>query len=178
MAAALAAGSGQTVLVAAGTYAEQVTVANSGSAGSPVIFQAASPGAVTVTGAGGTHGFVITGRSFVTIDGFTVTGTSREGIYVSASDHVTVSNSTVTGSGHRVAGQNAAGIELVGVSTALISGDRSDNNSLYGFHVGGSSSGVVFRSDEASSNAEGWGAQGGGDRGDGSGHDCAELGAA
>src|SRR5947209_5653790 len=41
---------GQTVQVAAGTYAENVTPANSGTSTSPIVFTAASGATVTVTG--------------------------------------------------------------------------------------------------------------------------------
>src|SRR4051812_21741718 len=45
---------GQTVLVAAGTYVERVSVANSGVAGSPIVLRPADGASVTVTG--GTNG--------------------------------------------------------------------------------------------------------------------------
>ncbi|MGZ3746480.1 MAG: choice-of-anchor Q domain-containing protein [Pseudobdellovibrionaceae bacterium] len=57
--------SGDTTLVAAGSYAEQVITSNSGIAGSKITFKA--QGLVTVTG-----GFTLR-SSYVTIDGFTLT---------------------------------------------------------------------------------------------------------
>src|SRR3954447_502990 len=77
--------SGQTVQVAAGTYTGTVSVANSGTAGSPITFQPAPGAAVTVTG--GLYGFVLSGRQYVTVHGFTVTGTTSYGIYASSSSN-------------------------------------------------------------------------------------------
>ena len=151
---AAVATAGQTVSVAPGTYHEQVTVAHSGTAGSPIVIAAQTPGTVTVTG--GTHGFMVSGRSYVTIDGFTVTGTSGIGVELKASDHLTVTRDTVTHSGHQVSGQNAAGFDLSGVTASTIAQNHSDHNSFYGFHLGGSTTGVTLLRNEASFNAEGW----------------------
>ena len=145
---------GQTVIANTGTYSGQVTVGHSGTAGSPVTIEAATAGTVTVTG--GTDGFVVSGKSYVTISGFTVTGTSGIGIKLSSSAHLTISGNTVTASGHQVKGQNAAGIDLNGVTSSLVVGNRSDHNSFYGIHLAGSSTGVTVLGNEASFNAEGW----------------------
>ena len=66
-----AATSGTAVQVNLGTYAEQVTIPVSGTAAQPFTVAAVTPGTVTPTG--GAHGFVVVGRSFVVIDGFSVT---------------------------------------------------------------------------------------------------------
>jgi parallel beta-helix repeat protein len=151
---AAVATAGQTVIVNPGSYSEQVTVANSGTAGNPVTLKAATAGTVTVTG--GTDGFVVSGKSYVTIDGFTVTGTSGIGIKLSSSNNLVVSNNTVTFSGHQVSGQNAAGVDLNGVTSSLVTANTSDHNSFYGFHLAGSTTGVTVLRNEASFNAEGW----------------------
>jgi len=67
-AAAAAATAGTTVRVAAGTYPETVTPARSGASGSPIVYDA-DPGA---TVRGGTNGFTVASRSWVTVRGFTV----------------------------------------------------------------------------------------------------------
>ena len=77
---------GQTVVVASGTYNETVTVKNSGSAGSPIVFQPAAGATVTVSG--GTNGFILSSRQYVTISGFSVTGTSSYGISISGSNNI------------------------------------------------------------------------------------------
>src|SRR5262249_3705418 len=65
---------GMTVQVAAGTYAENVSPWNSGAAGAPIVL-AGAPGA-TVTGApAGSNGFTISGKSYITIQGFTIANT-------------------------------------------------------------------------------------------------------
>src|SRR2546421_775917 len=92
--AAAVAVAGQTVLVSSGTYTQNVTPTNSGTSGNPITFQAAPGATATVTGA--THGFTISSRSWITINGFTVTGTTSSGIYLWNSSNITVSGNTVT----------------------------------------------------------------------------------
>ncbi|WP_441250504.1 right-handed parallel beta-helix repeat-containing protein [Kitasatospora sp. McL0602] len=145
---------GATVLVASGTYAEKVTVPNSGAPGAPVTIKAATAGGPVVTG--GASGFVVTGRSYVTIDGFTVTRTTGTGIALSSSDHLTVSHNTVSYAGQPVSGQNAIGVDLTNVRDSLLLGNVSDHNSFHGFRLGGGSTGDTVQSNEASYNAEGW----------------------
>src|ERR1700675_1954553 len=89
-AAANKVSAGQTVQVAAGTYSESVNVPASGNSGAPILFTAA-PGA-TVTIPNQTSGIVISGRSWVTVNGFTVTNSSDVGINVQNSSNVTISN--------------------------------------------------------------------------------------
>ena len=145
------AGAGQTVQVAAGTYSEDVKVSASGSAGAPIVFQAA-PGA-TVTLTGKADGFTLTNASWVTVDGFEITGTTSYGINVTGGAHVTISNNHVTQSGQPVQGKIAAGIRLSGVSTSLVSGNDSDHNSDYGIMVVGGSTGVEVRGNTTYANS-------------------------
>jgi hypothetical protein len=64
---------GSTVQVLAGSYTETVNSANSGSAGLPIT-NSAAPG-VTVTGATpNNNGFRMSGRSYIIVDGFAITG--------------------------------------------------------------------------------------------------------
>jgi hypothetical protein len=63
--AASVAAAGTTVIVSAATYSENVTIANSGKSGSPIVFTAAAGARVTVSGQA--HGFTITSKSYVTI---------------------------------------------------------------------------------------------------------------
>ena len=91
---------GKTARVLAGTYPETVKP-NSGTVGNPVTFSAA-PG-VTVTGIAdnSTNGgaFRITSKSYIVVDGFTITGTADYGIILDTSNHITLSNNHVSYSG-------------------------------------------------------------------------------
>ena len=91
---------GQTVRVLHGTYAE-VVKPNSGTSGNPITVSA-TPG-VTVTGPAGnsTNGgaFRITSKSYIVVDGFTISGTADYGIILDSSNHITISNNHVSYSG-------------------------------------------------------------------------------
>ncbi len=152
--AAAVAQAGQTVLVSSGTYAENVIPPRSGTSGNPITFQAAPGATVTVTGA--THGFTISSRNWITIQGFTVTGTTSSGIYLWNSSNITVSGNTVTASGQRVQGASAVGIYVGMTSNSTISGNQVDNNSAQGIYLTQGSTGITVDSNEASFNAYGY----------------------
>jgi parallel beta-helix repeat protein len=152
--AASVAVAGQTVLVSSGTYSENVTPANSGKPGKPITFKVAPGATVTVTGAA--HGFTISSRSWITISGFTVTGTTSSGIYLSNSSNILVSGNTVTASGQRVQGATAVGIYVGATTNSAVSGNQVDNNSAQGIYLTQGSTGVTVDSNEASFNAFGW----------------------
>jgi parallel beta-helix repeat protein len=131
-AAALKVTAGQTVQVASGSYPEEVKVKTSGSSGAPVTFRA--NGAVTV-GSGRTHGFTISSRSWVVVNGFTVSGTTGDGIYVTGSSRITVSANHISNSGQPADGLTARGIRLSGSNDSTISGNTTDHNSEAGIYV-------------------------------------------
>jgi hypothetical protein len=108
IAAAGAAGAGTTVLVSSGTYSGQVSPPNSGTASAAIVFTAAPGASVTVTG--GNYGFYISGKSYVTVRGFSITGTSEAGIQVTGSNNVTLSENHVSYAGQPVANLIKAGI--------------------------------------------------------------------
>ncbi|MDQ1738004.1 MAG: hypothetical protein QOH56_4255 [Pseudonocardiales bacterium] len=151
--AASKATSGQTVEVAAGTYAGGATVANSGVAGAPITFKPAAGAAVTVSG--GTNGFRINAKSYVTVQGFSITGTSSYGIAVLDSNNITLSGNVVTHAGdvNAVPPLIAYGIYLSGTTNSLVSGNRADSNSHSGIFVGAGTANVTVRGNEASLNA-------------------------
>jgi parallel beta-helix repeat protein len=154
---------GQTVQVASGTYSELVTFGRSGSPGSPIVLTAAPGANVTVTG--WANGFKVSGRSYVTIQGFTVTGTTSYGIYVaSLSSNVTVSGNTVrdtgshgiyltssssdvTVSGNTVSGATGYGIYVNTLSNITVSGNTVSDTTSYGIHVNTSSNVTVSGND-------------------------------
>ena len=145
------AGAGQTVQVAAGTYREVVKVSASGSPGAPITYRAAPGAVVTLTGK--VDGFALTNASWITVNGFQITGTTSYGINVTGGSHVTISNNHVTFSGQPVQGLIAAGIRLSGVSSSLVSGNDSDHNSDYGIMVVGGSTGVEVRGNTTYANS-------------------------
>jgi parallel beta-helix repeat protein len=150
-AAALKAKAGYTVSVGSGTYNEMVTVAASGAAGSPVTFTGSG---ATVTG--GTNGFKISSKSYVTIKGFTVTKTTGVGILVSGSNHITIDGNDVSYAGQRTSGYTAKGISLSGTTASTVQGNKTHDNSDAGIGVTSSSSGNQITGNESYSNARGY----------------------
>jgi parallel beta-helix repeat protein len=149
-AAAARALAGDTVEVRAGTYqGTSVNPANSGTASSPIRFTA-SPG---VRISGGTRAFALSGRSNITVSGFTVTGTSSYGISVSGGGNVVISGNTVSFAGHPVSGQAAYGIYLSSLAGGLISGNITHDNSAHGIFLSGSTTGVTVRGNTSYHNA-------------------------
>jgi parallel beta-helix repeat protein len=133
-AAAARATGGTTVQVAAGTYNEQVSP-KSGAQDNPVIFLGAAGSTVTGTGAQSSRGFYLSSRSWVTIQGFTVTNTGSDGIYVSKSSHISVIGNHVSFSGQPASGKTAKGITLNTTTDSLVKDNVVDHNTTYGIYV-------------------------------------------
>jgi parallel beta-helix repeat protein len=89
---------GDTVLVNAGDYREKVTIKKVGNANAPIVFQA-NPG-VTV-GAGQTIGFDFSGAQWVTLRGFTVSGTTTDGVRTQLSSNLLVDGNRILNAGGR-----------------------------------------------------------------------------
>ncbi len=146
---------GDIVHVATGTYAETVTIPNSGVDGNPVTFQAVA--GVVVSGAPGNSttggAFRIISKSYIVVDGFTVTGTADSGLYVDTSNHITISHNTVSYSGspsnHRV------GIYLYRTTDSTISGNTTDHNTLDGIRLSNNSNNNTVSNNISFGNAEG-----------------------
>ena len=136
-AAATKVAAGQTVQVASGTYSERVSISKSGTSNAPIVFTAAPNASVTVTGQA--NGFYVSGRSWITINGFNVTGTSDNGITVSSSSFITVANNEVSYAGFQVQGMVKGGIRLNNSTDSLIVGNTADHNSYAGIMVVGGS---------------------------------------
>jgi len=129
-AAATKVTAGQTVQVAAGTYPERVAVATSGTSTAPIVFTSA-PGA-TVTVSGQANGFYFSSKSWVTVNGFNVTGTTDYGIAVNNSSNITLSNNHVTYAGQPASGLTKYGIRLNNVTDSVVSNNTSDHNTNAG----------------------------------------------
>ena len=150
-AAAAVAKPGDTVLVQSGTYPEQVAPKNSGSASAPISYTTAPGASVTVTGA--TDGFYVSSKTWITISGFTVSGTSSYGIYLKNSSNITVTGNRVTLSGQPVSGGTAAGIRLVGTTSSLVAGNTADHNTDAGIYLSSGTTGVEVRGNTTYANA-------------------------
>src|SRR6185369_7378584 len=87
---------GDTLIVKAGTYNEQVTINRaSGTASAQTVVKAAPGETVTIMGSGVDGGRVkLENVSYVTLDGFIITN-FNQGIHVNTSDHCIVQNNTV-----------------------------------------------------------------------------------
>ncbi|HEX2772452.1 MAG TPA: right-handed parallel beta-helix repeat-containing protein [Micromonosporaceae bacterium] len=142
---------GKTVLVAAGTYPEKVTVPRSGTANEPIEFRAVDGASVVVTG--GTNGFAISSRAYVRIIGFTITNTTSRGIYVSGSNNIVLSGNTVTGAGTPVGGQVATGIYLSGTTDSIVTANYTHHNSDTGIYLNASTSNTTVVGNHSSWNA-------------------------
>jgi parallel beta-helix repeat protein len=128
---------GQTVLVVAGTYNETVTVSSSGTAAAPINFVAAPGGGVTVTGSGSASasGFSISGRSYVTVQGFNVTGTGGDGIVAKNSSNITIRGNRVSFVGQPSQGKVAKGIKLDGTTDSVVATNTVDHNTDFGIYL-------------------------------------------
>jgi parallel beta-helix repeat protein len=149
--AALRAVGGQTVVVASGTYDERVKVANSGSQGAPIVFTTAPGANVTVTG--GSNGFYLYGRSWITVQGFNVTGTTSDGIYVANGSNVSIVGNRVTYSGLPVSGQTGKGIRISNCTASIVAGNRVDHNSDHGIYITTGTTGTSIVDNFSSYNA-------------------------
>jgi parallel beta-helix repeat protein len=148
---------GDTVRVLAGSYTETVAVPKSGSAGLQIIYSAA-PG-VTVTGNGlasGGNAFRISGKSYVIVDGFTVTGTADNGIYVSGSTNITISNNHVSYSGQPKSGSTRQGIYVSGTTDSMITSNTTDHNSQDGIRLEVGAINNTVSNNISFANAEQW----------------------
>lgn len=135
--AASVVAAGQTVLVSSGSYAGGVSVAQSGTSSAPIVIRSATGAAVTVTG--GTNGFKVSSKSWITIKGFTVTKTSGVGIYLTGASHITLDGNSVSLAGHPVFGQTNAGIKLSSTTASVVVKNTTRNNTDHGISLTASS---------------------------------------
>ena len=132
-AAAAKTTAGATVLVASGIYTEQVSV-RSGTANGRVTFRAA-PGATPVV-RGGNYAWYVSNRSYVTIEGFTVTDTASDGFHVSSgSHHVEILDNFVYETGEPISGMTGKGISVSDSSDVRVEGNELTRISTYAIYL-------------------------------------------
>ncbi|MEO6205637.1 MAG: right-handed parallel beta-helix repeat-containing protein [Mycobacteriales bacterium] len=153
--AATVAKAGDTVLLSSGTYAELLRPKNSGTAGAPIVFQPRPGDQVTLAGAGA-YGVVVSSRSYLTIRGFSVTGTPDDGIYVKSSDHIVIEGNHVSAAGLPIEGSTARGITVNATTDSVVSGNLVDHNSDAGIYLGSGTTRVTVVGNEATANARGY----------------------
>jgi parallel beta-helix repeat protein len=146
---------GQTLYIGNGTYAEQVKVTVSGTAAAPVTVTAL-PGASPVVGSGQVNGIYLASRSYVTVSGLTVSGTSGDGVYVTGSQNITLSGLRVTGSGQPTSTGYAKGMKIIGTTASTISGNTVDHNTDSGIYLAQGSTGDTIAGNTAYANARGY----------------------
>jgi len=151
--AAVVAVAGQTVSVATGTYGGDIKPARSGTSGAPITYVPSS-GPVTIQG--GTNGFKLSGRSFLTIGLFTITGTTGNGIDVSSSTAIVFVANRVTSAGSPASGRTAYGFDLEDTTGCVFIWNTADHNSDAGFKLDDHSDTNLLVANAAYDNARGY----------------------
>src|SRR6478672_514563 len=152
--AAKVAVAGQTVLVSSGTYTDEVAPWHSGTSGSPITFQPAAGATVKISGA--KHAFTISNQSWITVSGFTIQNSTKDGIYVYNATGVRLSGNTVRTSGQRVSGSTAYGMYLNAMTNSVVTGNLVTDNSASGMYLTNGSTGNQVTGNESSWNAYGY----------------------
>ena len=100
----------------------------------------------------GGKSFALSGASYITINGFTITGTSSAGISVSGGSNVTITNNTESYAGTPISSP-AAGISLSNLAGGLVQGNITHDNSAHGIYLTGSTTGVTVQGNTSYHNA-------------------------
>ncbi|HEY3529504.1 MAG TPA: PKD domain-containing protein [Nocardioides sp.] len=145
---------GGTVFIGNGTYLETLAPP-SGTSSAPVTI-AAWPGRQPTVGTGKTNGVLLSSRSYVTVSGLRIVGTTGAGISVSGGSHVSLIGNEVTSAGQPVKGEIAQGIRLSGTSAGLVSGNFTHDNSDHGILLTSGTTGMTVSGNVSSGNAEGY----------------------
>ena len=156
--AASTAVAGDSVLVENGTYKGFVCDAKSGTSTKRIVFKAINKGGATInaplgTGSEGSNdGIVIAGQSFITIDGFEVTGAPRAGISIigmnddgsDATDNIIRNCWSHNNGGTATAGRHD-GIFTGFARNITIENNTVNNNSEHGIYVSNAADNPVIR---------------------------------
>ena len=146
---------GQTLYIGNGTYSEQVKVTASGTAAAPITVTNL-PGTSPVVGAGQVNGIYLSARSYVTVSGLTVSGTTGVGVYVTGSQNITLSGLRVTASGQPTPTGFAKGMKIIGTTASTISGNTVDHNTDSGIYLAQGSTGDLITGNTTYANARGY----------------------
>jgi parallel beta-helix repeat protein len=152
--AAKVAVAGQTVVVAAGTYVDEVFPWRSGTPTAPIVFRPADGARVVIQGP--RHGFTISNQSWISVSGFEIDDTTGSGIYVYNATGVTLSGNTIRSSGTRVQGYSQYGMYLNSMTSSTVVGNLVTDNSASGIYVTNASTNVTIAGNEVSWNAYGY----------------------
>ena len=138
---------GQTVYVKTGTYNEQVTIRNSGSAGKYITFSGYPGNTVTVDGTGinmdpgyGRDGGLIQiwGESYIKVTGFTVTNSGYAGLFVNTpGSYNNPPSHDIIFEGNTVKDSWAAAIMMFGRGSSNAENYVARNNIIIRGHMGG-----------------------------------------
>jgi parallel beta-helix repeat protein len=123
---------GDTVVVKPGIYAEKVTVAKSGTSSAPIAFTA--DGSVTLSG--NYYGFEISGKNWITIQGFKISDVSYHGLKIVSASNISITNVHITDAAGR-------GAYITNSSQLTLSNSTIENSNDYGIYAA-SSSGLTF----------------------------------
>ena len=138
---------GDTVQVAAGSYAGFV-METDGRAGAEIAFVGAAGARITSSAPAGEDGINLEGASFIRVEGFTVTGATRDGIRAVTCEHVTIRNNVVVANG------------FFGIFTGFCDDLLIENNEVarqpteHGVYVSNSGDRPVLRNNVIYSNAK------------------------
>lgn len=146
---------GQTLYIGNGTYPEQVKVTTSGTASAPVTVTNL-PGTSPVVGGGLVNGIYLASRSYVTVSGLTVSGTTGDGVYVTGGQNITLSGLHVTGSGQPTSTGYAKGMKIIGTTASSITGNIVDHNTDSGIYLAQGSTGDTISGNSVYANARGY----------------------
>src|SRR3954470_22305406 len=158
-AAAAKVTAGGSVQVSGGTYDEKVSLSSSGTATSPIRFFAVPGETVTLTGgrSANTYGFYTNAQAYVTIEGFTVTGTNNDAIIVSTgSSHITVVGNNLMKAGQPTSGLTARGIRVEASNDNVIKNNIVHDNTDYGIYLVTGSTRNLITGNTTYSNARVW----------------------
>ena len=137
---------GKTVYVKSGTYNEQVTVKNSGSAGKYITFSAYPGNTVTIDGAGinmdfgyGRDGGLIQiwGKSYIKVVGFTAINSGYAGLYVNTPGNNDPPSHDIIFEGNTVKDSWAASIIMLNYAPSNAVNFVARNNIIIRGHMGG-----------------------------------------
>jgi parallel beta-helix repeat protein len=168
------ASAGDAVLVSSGTYNETVVIQSSGTSTAPIVFKPRAGASVTV--AGDDLGFSISTASWIRLEGFTVSSTVDDGVYITGSSNVTLRGLTVADTGdhgiHAASSSNlsildndvslagepistgdARGVTLNSVTDSRIEGNYTHHNTDHGIYLDNGSDRNTIVGNESAFNA-------------------------